>query len=67
MVDTLSELRFDIQHRPSHAALRAERPRPSDPGGDEDVPDDQEVESGREGDRESPADSQRNVDERAGR
>ena len=63
MVDNLPEIRFVTRRRPTHAGLRAERPRPSDPGGDEDVPDDQEVESGREGKRESPAEPQRNVHE----
>ena len=67
MVDNLPELRFETGRRPTLRALRAERPRPSDPGGDEDVPDDQEVESGREGKRESPAEPQRNLHERARR
>jgi hypothetical protein len=67
MMERFSEFRVDCRLGSSHAALRAERPRPSDPGGDEDVPDDQEIERGREGDREQPAEPRRDADERAGR
>jgi hypothetical protein len=39
--------------------MRGERPRPSDPGADEDVPDEREIESGRENNRPTPGESQR--------
>jgi hypothetical protein len=64
MVEGPSELRVDRQPRSSRAALRAERPRPSDPGGDEDVPDDREIERGGDGERESSVEPQRNLDQR---
>jgi hypothetical protein len=38
-----------------------ERPRPSDPGGDEDVPSERESDEGRESDRRDPDERPRNL------
>ena len=49
----------DIESAAVSEAIRrrtgAETPRPSDPGGDEDVPDEREIDQGREDDARRPA------------
>jgi hypothetical protein len=44
---------------------RSERPRPSDPGGDEDIPDEREIDSGHENDRADPSELPRDFCEPA--
>jgi hypothetical protein len=67
MVQTLDEHRVAARRHLAPVGLRAERPRPSDPGGDEDVPDDREIERGREDQRDSPTDPSRSGREEASR
>jgi hypothetical protein len=51
---TTSRVHPDGGDRVAFREVHFERPRPSDPGGDEDVPSERESDEGREGDRRAP-------------
>ena len=60
---TTSRSHTNVGDRLAFRDPRVERPRPSDPGGDEDVPTERESDEGRESDRRQPDERPRDLAE----